>query len=120
MGGAASFNVSYLPKAVAEFTERYPGIELDIVDGNIPEISAKALNGQIDMFIAPTLKLDDRLSYEELLQEKIFLCVPPQWDINPGVGALADTCGGSPCGKAAAVSCPRWISPVSGTAPSYC
>lgn len=101
VGGAASFNVSYLPKAVAEFTERYPGIELDIVDGNIPEISAKALNGQIDMFIAPTLKLDDRLSYEELLQEKIFLCVPPQWDINrelerwqiPVEAVLAGSCG---------------------------
>lgn len=82
IGGAASFNVSYLPKAVAEFTEKYPGIDLDIVDGNIPEISAKALNGQIDLFIAPTLNLDDRLNYEELLQEKIFLCVPPRWEIN--------------------------------------
>lgn len=82
IGGAASFNVSYLPKAVAEFSERYPGIDMDIVDGNIPEISAKAINGQIDMFIAPTLTVDDRLKYEELLQEKIFLCVPPQWEIN--------------------------------------
>lgn len=82
IGGAASFNVSYLPKAVAEFTEKYPGIDMDIVDGNIPEISAKAINGQIDMFIAPTLAIDDRLKYEELLQEKIFICVPPQWEIN--------------------------------------
>ncbi len=82
IGGAASFNVSYLPKTVAEFTEKYPGIELEIVDGNIPEISAKALNGQIDLFIAPTLDIDEKLKFEELLQEKIFLCVPPQWTIN--------------------------------------
>lgn len=82
IGGAGSFNVSYLPKTVAEFTNRYPGIELDIVDGNIPEITAKALNGHIDLFIAPTFSLDERLRYEELLEEKIFLCVPPQWEIN--------------------------------------
>lgn len=82
IGGAASFNVSYLPKTVAEFTQRYSGIDIEIVDGNIPEIMNKALNGQIDIFIAPTIDLDDRLRYEELLQEKIFLCVPPQWKIN--------------------------------------
>ena len=82
IGGAASFNVSYLPKTVAEFAQRYSGIDIEIVDGNIPEITNKALNGQLDIFIAPTIDLDDRLHYEELLQEKIFLCVPSQWKIN--------------------------------------
>ncbi len=82
IGGAASFNVSYLPKTVAEFAQRYSGIDIEIVDGNIPEITNKALNGQLDIFIAPTIDFDDRLCYEELLQEKIFLCVPPQWKIN--------------------------------------
>lgn len=82
IGGAASFNISYLPKTVAEFAQRYSGINIEIVDGNIPEITNKALNGQVDIFIAPTIDLDDRLQYEELLQEKIFLCVPPQWKIN--------------------------------------
>lgn len=82
IGGAASFNISYLPKTVAEFAQRYSGIDIEIVDGNIPEITNKALNGQVDIFIAPTIDLDDRLQYEELLQEKIFLCVPPQWKIN--------------------------------------
>lgn len=82
IGGAASFNISYLPKTVAEFAQRYEGIDIEIVDGNIPEITNKALNGQLDIFIAPTIDLDDRLYYEELLKEKIFLCVPPQWKIN--------------------------------------
>ena len=82
VGGAASFNVSYLPKTVAEFVEKYPGIDIEIADGSIPEISAKALAGHVDLFIAPTLNIDDRLEYEELLEEKIFICVPPQWEIN--------------------------------------
>lgn len=85
VGGAGSFNVSYLPNAVAEFTSRYPGIEFEVVDGNIPDISIKALNGQVDLFITPPWKQDERFQYEELLQEKIFLCVPPQWPINEGL-----------------------------------
>lgn len=82
VGGAASFNVSYLPDVVAEYTARYPGVTFEIVDGNIPDISMKALNGQIDLFIAPPWKQDDRLQYEELLRERVFLCVPPSWEIN--------------------------------------
>ena len=82
VGGAGAFNVSYLPDAAAEFSVRYPGIEFEIVDGNIPDIAIKALNGQIDLFIAPPWKQDERFQYEELLREKIFLCVPPQWPVN--------------------------------------
>lgn len=82
VGGAASFNISYLPKTVAEFSQRYAGIDIEIMDGNIPEITNRALNGQVDIFIAPTINLDDRLRYEELLQEKIFLCVPSTWKVN--------------------------------------
>lgn len=82
IGGAASFNVSYLPKTVAEFMKLYPGIDIEIIDGSIPEIMNKALNGQVDIFIAPAIEPDNRLKYEELLHERIFLCVPPQWEIN--------------------------------------
>ncbi|MDO4544572.1 MAG: LysR family transcriptional regulator [Bacillota bacterium] len=82
IGGASFFNVSYLPKAVAKFSEAYPGIDMEIVDGRIPDISMKALNGQLDLFITPTREDDDRFHYEELLQERIFLCVPSDWSIN--------------------------------------
>ena len=82
IAGASSFNVSYFPEAVAKFTHLYPGIEFEIIDDNIPEISVKAATGQIDLFIAPPGKQDERLQYESLLKENIFLCVPAQWEIN--------------------------------------
>lgn len=82
IAGASSFNVSYFPEAVARFTAMYPGIEFEIIDDNIPEISLKAASGQIDLFIAPPGKQDERLQYESLLKENIFLCVPSQWEIN--------------------------------------
>lgn len=82
IGGAGAFNISYFPKAVAAFSSRYPGIEIEIVDGNIPDIATKAVDGQIDLFISPPWHQDDRVQYEKLLEESIFICVPPGWSIN--------------------------------------
>lgn len=82
IGGAAAFNISYLPKAVADFSARYPGVEIEIVDGNIPDITSRAIDGQVDIFISPPGHRDDRIRYDKLLEEKIFICVPTQWNIN--------------------------------------
>lgn len=86
IGGASFFNVTYIPKAVAKFIAKYPGIDVEIIDGKVPEISMKALNGKIDLFITPTADDAERFFYEKLLEEKIFICVPAQWEINRRLG----------------------------------
>lgn len=82
IGGASFFNVTYLPKAVSCYSKKYPGINMEIVDGKIPEIAMKAFNGQIDIFITPEASDNDRFHYEKLLEEKIYLCVPGAWKID--------------------------------------
>ena len=82
IGGASSFNVSYYPKAVGEFLGRYPNIDAEIIDGNIPEISVKAFNGEIDLFTAHPMEFDDSFCYEKLFSERIYVCVPREWNIN--------------------------------------
>ncbi len=82
IGGASFFNISYLPEAVSVFADKYPGIDIEIIDGKIPEISVKAFNGMIDLFIAHPMERDDRFEYERLFQERIFICVPRQWPVN--------------------------------------
>lgn len=82
LGGASFFNVSYLPKAASIFAKKYPGIDIEIIDGKIPEIAVKALNGMIDVFIAHPMEMDERFHYEKLFNEKIFVCVPQDWEIN--------------------------------------
>ncbi len=82
IGGASFFNVSYLPDAVSGFSKKYPGIDIEIIDGKIPEIAVKALNGTVDIFIAHPMEMDERFHYEKLFNEKIFVCVPRDWDIN--------------------------------------
>lgn len=81
IGGAVFFNVTYLPSAISEFNAKYPNINLRIVDGTIPEITAAAGSGEIDVFTTPSTD-DDSFEYEELFKESIFLCVPPKWEIN--------------------------------------
>lgn len=82
VGGAVFFNVTYLPAAIAEFKDLYPGIDVEIVDGKIPEIIAESLAGRIDVFTTPIRDNEDDFEYEEMFTEKIFLCVPPEWDVN--------------------------------------
>ena len=82
VGGAVFFNVSYLPAAIAEFNQLYPGIDIEIVDGQIPEITADALAGKIDIFTTPIKGQDDDFCYEEMFNEKLFLCTPPKWEVN--------------------------------------
>lgn len=85
VGGAGFFNITYIPKAVAGFVSKYPGVDVEIIDGKIPDITAAALNGKIDLFITPVAD-DERFHYEKLLREKIFICIPKGWSVNDDLG----------------------------------
>ena len=85
VGGAAFFNVAYIPKAVSAFAEAFPGVDIEIVDGNVPFLTAEALKGRIDLFITPAADEPDRFVYEKLLEEKVYLAVPSEWDINKSI-----------------------------------
>ncbi|MBR0399409.1 MAG: LysR family transcriptional regulator [Mogibacterium sp.] len=90
IGGAAFFNVAYLPEAVGDFVRNYPGVDIDIVDGNVPFLAAEALKGRLDLFITPAADEPDRFVYEKLLDEKVYLAVPEDWDINKELAASND------------------------------
>lgn len=92
IGGAVFFNVSYLPYAVAEFSQIYPGIDVEIVDGKVSEITSMALAGSIDVFTTPAKDDESLFEYEKMFDEKIFLCVPPNWEVNNKL-PKASSCG---------------------------
>ncbi|MGX8774948.1 MAG: LysR substrate-binding domain-containing protein, partial [Bacillota bacterium] len=87
VGGAAFFNVAYLPGAVGIFVKEFPGVDVDVVDGNVPFLTAEALKGRIDLFITPVADDPDRFVYEKLLDEKVYLAVPAEWEINNELSA---------------------------------
>lgn len=82
IGGAVFFNIAYIPRAVSAFAKEYPGVNIEIVDGNVPFLATEALKGRLDLFITPDADEPDRFVYEELLKERVYLAVPADWDIN--------------------------------------
>ena len=82
IGGASFFNIAYLPKTVAAFNKKYPNIDIEIIDGGVPEITTKAWNGSLDIFITPDASDTNRFTYEKILEENICLAVPSEWEIN--------------------------------------
>lgn len=104
VGGASFFNVAYLPEAVAQFVQKYPGVKLEIIDGDVPHLMNAAQRGDLDLFITPKENEDDRFTYEEFHNESIYLCVPAKWKENtklcskriPIDKIMSDTGNGNP------------------------
>ncbi|MDD6190781.1 MAG: LysR family transcriptional regulator [Firmicutes bacterium] len=86
IGGATFFNIAYLPVVIERYQREYPGIDIEIVDGKIPEITAKAQQGELDLFITPIAGEDSRFQYEKFISEDIYLAVPSEWDVNDKIG----------------------------------
>lgn len=76
VGGASLFNSTLLPKAVARFAEQYPGIEVRVVTDTVPNLTQAALSGTIDLFVTPVPNDNLNLESEELLTERLLLCIP--------------------------------------------
>ena len=91
IGGAVFFNIAYIPRAVGAFAKDYPGVNIEIVDGNVPFLATEALKGRLDLFITPDADEPDRFVYEELLKERVFLAVPADWDINASFAGKVST-----------------------------
>ena len=82
VGGASFFNFAYIPGAIAEFAQKYPNINIEIIDGKVSELTTAAQNGVLDLFITPFDDETERFAYEEMLSEKVYLAVPSEWEIN--------------------------------------
>ncbi len=82
IGGANSFTIGYLPDTTSEFLNKYPGINIRIIDARVPELVEMALDSELDFFITGQGIDDTGLELEPLLQERIFICLPKQWEIN--------------------------------------
>ncbi|MBQ9983526.1 MAG: LysR family transcriptional regulator [Lachnospiraceae bacterium] len=82
IGGSNCFNTSYLPEAIATFSQQYPGIEIHLLDGTVPEMLDKTFRGEIDMFLSPGFPKHSNITYKKIFEEKILLCVPPEYVVN--------------------------------------
>ena len=77
IGGTSAFNFVYIPGMVSEFSKRYPGVDIQIMDGNIAQLRHEVLDGNLDMFISSPTDMRSGLHFEPLTDTKIYLCIPP-------------------------------------------
>lgn len=74
-------NSSLMPMVLPKFKERFPGVNLELIEGSIAELEVETINGNIDIFIG-SLPISDSFSYEIVDEEKLLLAVPPNHSMN--------------------------------------
>ncbi|WP_248925493.1 LysR family transcriptional regulator [Paenibacillus hamazuiensis] len=67
-----------LPLVLPAFQERYPEIEIVLVEETTANLEQLTLGGQADISLLSLPLIDDALAYEPIIEEEIVLAVPPQ------------------------------------------
>ncbi|PZE22614.1 LysR family transcriptional regulator [Paenibacillus xerothermodurans] len=67
-----------LPMVLPIFQERYPEIEIMLVEETSANLEHMTANGQVDISLLSLPLQDESLTYTPLIEEEIILAVPPQ------------------------------------------
>jgi DNA-binding transcriptional LysR family regulator len=76
--GLSSFRSTYImPKILPLFHEKFPGIQVILLEGNSSEIEDFAVKGTTDISLMTLPVHEELFSYEPILTEEILVAVPP-------------------------------------------
>ncbi len=76
-----------LPRVIKDFTTAFPGIDLEIVTGNMSELKDKLLSGDLDFCIENDSFEKDLFHCESLFTETHYLALPADHPLNDELGA---------------------------------
>lgn len=83
IGGSSFFCAFTLPKLIEKFSQKYPNVHIETIEGNIKELTAGIDNGSIDLIIETAISEKDKnLNVYKYSTEEILLGIPLQWKIN--------------------------------------
>lgn len=90
--GAAPFRTSsLLPRAIAAFRERYPGITVRVFEQTTAELKTCAARGDFDLCLC-TLPVDEKLFVsEKVTAEELAVAVPAAFPVNERLRALGES-----------------------------
>lgn len=82
--GASSFFCAFiLPKIIEKFKEKYPKVNIEVIEGNIKELKEELENNSIDLILEAAISQDDEKIVTYFYKnEHILLAVPAKWEIN--------------------------------------
>lgn len=73
---------SVLPRVLSSFTQKYPGIQLELAEGDSFDIKDQIVNGELDVGIIAEgnkeIDLHPSLMYKPIVQSKLMICVGHQ------------------------------------------
>ncbi|HEX2544127.1 MAG TPA: LysR substrate-binding domain-containing protein [Ramlibacter sp.] len=78
VGTTPTFNVDVIPRAVAAFTERHPGVRVLVQEDVATGIVGKVLSGASDIAVGYQPADEARVSFEPLCNEELVLVVGPR------------------------------------------
>ncbi|MFL0247248.1 LysR family transcriptional regulator [Candidatus Clostridium stratigraminis] len=76
--GLSTFRSTYImPMLLPSFYEKFPGIDVVLVEGTSPELYDLAVKGVTDISIMTLPINEEHFSYEPIMEEEILLALPP-------------------------------------------
>lgn len=94
-----------MPKVIMEFSKKYPGITVELVESNSPDLRQLLLTDAVDLLIAHDF--DTKLySCEPLFDEEVLLAVPQKTQINKNLTEYALTLDDIKAGRHNDTGCP--------------
>jgi DNA-binding transcriptional LysR family regulator len=80
--GLSTFRSTYImPMLLPSFYEKFPGIDVVLVEGTSPELYDLAVKGVTDISIMTLPINEEHFSYESIMEEEILLALPPHHSI---------------------------------------
>jgi DNA-binding transcriptional LysR family regulator len=75
--GASTIPGEYiLPSLLAEFKEKYPGVDINLVIGDTREIIEKVARNEVELGVVGTREKSDKLVFESFTSERLVLITP--------------------------------------------
>ena len=83
IGAPVAYVESMIAGAVAKLHKEYPKYKINIKSVPVPELVELTKQGEVDCFISTKSDLPDTFAMEEIKSaEKIYMCIPKDWEIN--------------------------------------
>lgn len=84
--GGSNLNISFvLPTLLEQFVREYPGIELQLVEGNIAQLQQLLADGQVDL-VMDSCEMDPQHFHSHLYKEEtLILAVPTAFSCNAAI-----------------------------------
>lgn len=89
--GSSSFFCAYLLAGLLKrFKNKYPGVSVEIHEGNIRELRAGLLDDSIDLLLETAIPAGDEVERYLYDYEQIILAVPAEFEVNKEFAELSD------------------------------